>query len=107
MVAYDRKHMGALLQAKRHAMGYTQEQLAELVGCSWGTIAAIEGGTAGTSIDTLLKLCHLLRTTPNEVLLDANPDEVAWLADRFTHLTPEQRTTAIAILSPYIDSVLK
>ena len=107
MSAYNRKRAGALLQAKRNALGYTQEQLAELVGCSWGTIAAIEGGTAGTSIDTLLTLCRLLHTTPNEVLLEADFDEAAWLADRLAHLSPEQRSTAIAILAPFIDSVLK
>lgn len=89
-----------------YSYDYTQEKLAELIECSSGTIASIEVGTVGMSTETLLALCRLLKTTPNEVLLGNVNDEHAWLTDQLMLLTPEQRKVAIDIISPYIQSVL-
>ena len=105
---YDRKRIGERIQSKRSALGYTQESLAEAAECSARMIASIESGTVGMSIAMLLKLCILLRTTPNEILLGEAPDtETKWLCDWLNDLKPAERKTAIAILRPYLESLSK
>lgn len=76
-----------------------------MIGCSSGTIAAIEGGSVGMSTEMLLSLCRLLKATPNEILLEKEFDEAEWISDRLASLSPEHRKVALQILSPYIDSV--
>ena len=105
--AYDRKRAGIILQTKRLRENYTQEKLAEVAGCSPRTIVDIEGGKVGMSIEMLLTLCSLLKTTPDEVLLGEGNGSVEWLVEEMRALTPEQRKVAIDIISPYIQSVLR
>ena len=105
---YDRKRIGVMIQTKRSALGYTQESLAEAAECSARMIASIESGTVGMSIAMLLKLCRLLHTTPNEILLGEAPDdETKWLCDWLNDLEPQERQTAIAIVRPYLESLSK
>lgn len=67
-VKYDRISAGRILQKARQAVGKTQEQAANTVGCSLRHLIQIEGGTTGLSIDLLLALCSLYQITPNTVL---------------------------------------
>lgn len=104
--AYDRKRVGAFLQNLRMTeTNYTQEDLAEAIGCSPRTIVDIEGGRVGMSIETLLSLCRVLKTTPSAVLLQNDSEEALWICEAFSSLSPEHRKVALQILSPYIDSV--
>ena len=105
---YDRKRIGAVIQAKRSALDFTQESLAEAAECSARMIAGIESGTVGMSIAMLLRLCRLLNATPDEILLGEAPDdETQWLCDWLNELKPEERKTAIAIVRPYLESLSK
>ena len=103
---YDRKRVGAFLQNLRmKETNYTQEDLAEQIGCSPRTIVDIEGGRVGMSIEMLLSVCRVLKTTPNEVLLQSSGEEACWIVEAMSALTPEQRAVALRILTPYIESV--
>lgn len=48
--------LGALIQSERLRRNMTQQQLASLIGKQQKTISAIENGSDGTKLDTLLTL---------------------------------------------------
>lgn len=50
------KQLGAIIQSERLRRDMTQQQLADLIGKQQKTISAIENGTGGTRLDTLLNL---------------------------------------------------
>ena len=48
--------LGAIVQSERLRRGMTQSELASLTGTQQKTISAIENGSAGTKLDTLLSV---------------------------------------------------
>jgi len=101
----EKKQIGAFIQRRRRELGLTQERLSEMIDCSLRHLVNIERGINGVSIEILLKLCDALRVTPNEILLpqkETDCPDLAWLTEALKHLSPPQRKTAVAILSPYI-----
>jgi len=57
---YDTKESGKRMKEARIRKGYTQAELAVLVGMGENSIARIECGIRGTSIDSILLLAHVL-----------------------------------------------
>ena len=56
----DRKAFGKQLQRYREQAGYSQEALAEKIGCSSIFISNIECGKKSPSLDTLINLANTL-----------------------------------------------
>jgi HTH-type transcriptional regulator/antitoxin HipB len=52
--------LGALIQTARLRRNMTQQQLASLIGKQQKTISAIENGSEGTKLDTLLRVIAIL-----------------------------------------------
>lgn len=52
--------LGALIQTTRLRRNMTQQQLASLIGKQQKTISAIENGSEGTKLDTLLSVIAVL-----------------------------------------------
>jgi HTH-type transcriptional regulator / antitoxin HipB len=52
--------LGAIIQTARRSRGLSQQQLAELIGMRQKTISAIENGSDGTKLDTLLRVISIL-----------------------------------------------
>ena len=52
--------LGALIQSERLRRNMTQQQLASLIGKQQKTISAIENGSEGTKLDTLLRVIAIL-----------------------------------------------
>ena len=52
--------LGALIQSARLQRNMTQQQLASLIGKQQKTISAIENGSEGTKLDTLLRVIAIL-----------------------------------------------
>jgi HTH-type transcriptional regulator/antitoxin HipB len=48
------RQLGAIIQSERLRQGMTQQELASLIGKQQKTISAIENGSDGTKLDTLL-----------------------------------------------------
>jgi HTH-type transcriptional regulator/antitoxin HipB len=48
------RHLGAIIQSERLRRNLTQQELASLTGILQKTISAIENGSEGTKLDTLL-----------------------------------------------------
>ncbi len=68
------KVIGMNIKKYRKAAGLTQEKLAELLNISTVHMSHMECGHVSMSIDILLKLCHFLQVTPNQVLYGAYPE---------------------------------
>lgn len=66
--ANDMKKAGRRIMAMRIANGMTRAQLAEKVSRSEQTIASVEYGNKGMSIDTLCLICKALSVTPDYIL---------------------------------------
>lgn len=57
---YDIKESGKRIREARRKKGYTQAKLSELVGLEINSIARIECGIKGTSIDRILLIAEVL-----------------------------------------------
>ena len=87
----------------RENTGYTQKELAKLIGKSHVTVQSYEKGTSFPNADTLLKMCDVYDTDPNDLLgwyidhpLDRpaaarlDPEHEALLTN-YDRCTPERR----------------
>lgn len=105
---YDKLSVGIRVQNRRMEMHYTQDQLAEMIDKSIRTITDIERGAVGMSLETLLGICDVLKTTPNELLLadiDTSDPDIIWLLNALSSSSDEVRKTAIELMRVYLRSV--
>ena len=56
------------LREYRENAGYTQEEIAALVGKTTRTVQKWEAGISLPNADSLCELCTILKTNPNEIL---------------------------------------
>lgn len=66
---YDIVESGKRIAGLRKNAGYTQEQFGEKIGLSYRSIADIERGYRGTSIDTLVDISNLLNVSLDYLVL--------------------------------------
>ncbi len=92
------KQMGARIQSRRKQLGYTQEQLAEMMNVSIQMISNLERGNKAIRIDNLVRLCQILNVTTDYILTGAVslPDPV--LAGRMEMLSPPQQNMVNALI---------
>ena len=104
--SYDRARTGRRIQARRMALELTQEQLAERMDCSLRFVADVERGAVGMSIDSLVRACATLHTSPDALLRDEETDEAeggeAALMEALSNLPARRRETALDILRAYL-----
>ena len=74
----DYKAVGQRIAARRRELGLKQFTVNEMAGLSDKYLSNIERATSVPSIDVLMKLCDVLKTTPDYLLLGAstNPNSV-------------------------------
>ena len=65
---YNQLRLGLNIRMRRHLMKLTQVQLAEKVGCSKGTISALERGQRDMSVEMLFALSRALEYPVQEML---------------------------------------
>ena len=105
---YRKTEVGNCIRERRRSLGLTQEQLAEKIDKSWRFMVDLERGKVGMSIETLLHLCAVLKTTPNDLLLfdkTVHDSEWTWVLDALSHAPDHVRASAIDILRAYLRSV--
>ena len=99
----DYKDLGNRIRLLRRKRSLTQEELAEQVGISASFMGHIERGTRIASLETLVALCNVLRTTPQSLLVASlNDDLEDYLPEDFT---PELRSKLSAFLRIAQDAV--
>ena len=69
--------IGDILRKTRKSLGYTQEEVAEMLDLASRYVSDLERNKTKGSIDTLVKLCNIYHITPTYVLqeyLDLNQE---------------------------------
>ena len=108
MIDYDKKSVGERIRSKRKALGLTQEGFAERIDCVPKFCADIEGGKKGMSITTMLKICSLLKMTPDELFgfKESNiNDETDLIISALNKCTERQRKDAVELLKLFIAAI--
>lgn len=79
------KKIGKNIKRIRNDRKITQKELAESLGIIEQTVSKIERGVFSPSFATLLKICEILETTPNELLLE-DSDWKDWKTEQLEQL---------------------
>lgn len=101
MYVLDFKEIGSRIAARRRELGLTQWQVEELADITQKYLSNIERATSGLSIDVLMRLCSVLKTTPDHFLLgtaDTADDASAALLSRVKRMSPKQTELAFSML---------
>lgn len=83
--------VGANIKRERERAGYTQDRFSELLGIGSKSLSSIERGVVGVSLATLLKICDILRISPNVLLYEQTyENDVDSIASQLKKLSAEQ-----------------
>ena len=97
--------VGSNIKRERIKAGYTQEQFSELIGLGTKSLSAIERGTVGVSLATLLRICKVLSISSNLLLFENSPqNDVQSIAESLERLSPDQFAIARDILHKVIEA---
>ncbi len=103
----DYSAIGKRIALIRKQNGITQEQLAEKAELSNVYISHIENSRSIPSLETLMKICSALDTTPDELLLGTKQDMENYLQSdiqkKLILCTPKERR----MVSRFIDLLLE
>lgn len=97
--------IGCNIKRERIKAGYTQERFSEMIGMGTKSLSAVERGTVGVSMVTLLKICKVLSISSNSLLFESTPkNDVQAITERFERLTPEQFAIANDVLCKVLEA---
>lgn len=97
--------IGSNIKRERIKAGYTQEKFSELIGIGTKSLSAVERGTVGISMVTLLKICRVLSISSNSLLFENTPkNDVQAITERLERLTPEQFAIASDVLCKVLEA---
>lgn len=108
MLIFDFHDIGNKLHSTRKRLGMTQAEVAEAAGLADRTYADIERGSVNMRIETILRICQALHITPDDILttepssLTIKQEEI-W--EQLSACSPQNRETALQILSIYLNSL--
>ena len=108
MLIFDMRLTGNKLLAFRKRAGLTQAEVAEAAGLSDRTYADIERGTVNMRTETILKICHVLHITPDEILTEkssSSPARQDAILARLNACNPKDKETALELLSVFLKSL--
>ena len=108
MLIFDRHTIGGKLLHLRKRRGLTQAEVAEAAGLSDRAYADIERGTVNMRVETLLRICAVLRVTPDELLTDEAESITLRQEELWTRMNAcslKDRETALGILSLFLRSL--
>ena len=72
----DKQRIGAQLKDLRQKRGWTQEQVAEMVGLNRSTIANIELGKRSLTLETLRRFCDAFNINISYFAIESDADDV-------------------------------
>lgn len=97
--------IGSNIKRERMKAGYTQEKFSELIGIGTKSLSAVERGTVGVSMVTLLKICKVLSISSNSLLFENTPkNDLQAITERLERLTPEQFAIANDVLCKVLEA---
>lgn len=99
---YNFKESGERIAELRKKRGYTQESFADKVGLSYRSIADIERGYRGTSIDALIDMAEVLDTSIDYLVSgresDINYLQIAEINDLLEKFSEEKKKLAFKMI---------
>lgn len=108
MLVFDFRVIGNRLLTIRKKAGMTQAEMAEAAGLSDRAYADIERGCVNARVETLLRICQALHTTPDALLTDESSDIDIQRSDILARLdacSPREEETALRLLQTYLQSL--
>lgn len=66
--------IGKRIQQRRKQMGYTQEQIANMMNVSIQMVSNLERGNKSIRIENLVNLCKILQVSTDYILIGKNTD---------------------------------
>ena len=108
-MTYDKVAVGERIRAQRKALGLTADQMAERIGRIPKFCADIERGKSGMSIETMMKICSLLKVTPDYLLLGKTAmkqnGEIDLILAALNQCTDKQRKDAYALFKLFLAAI--
>lgn len=98
-----RKIIGSRIMQRRKGMNILQKELAEAVGISDNQISNIENGICFPRMNTFIKICDVLDTTPDYFLLGTIRRKFGSdITDMISCCTPEEQRTLWLLIDTYV-----
>lgn len=99
----DYKEVGKRIAARRRELGLKQWQVEQKADLCFKYLSNIERGMTVISIDVLMKLCDVLETTPNALLLDTatsdnDNDYLRSIINRVYQMSSKQARLALSLM---------
>ena len=104
MLIFDFHVIGNNLCLLRKKSGMTQAEVAEEAGISDRTYADIERGSVNMRMETFLRICKVLRASPNEILTSEQPVQTEDVINLLNSATGREREIALKLLEVYLQS---
>ncbi len=102
MLIFDFAVIGNNFYAVRKKAGMTQAEVAEAAGVSDRTYADIERGTVNMRVETLLRICQVLKITPNDILSNDTEVSIEEIDAILSEASVGERKKALSILKAYL-----
>lgn len=98
--------VGYNIKRERIKAGYTQEAFSELIGIGTKSLSAVERGTVGVSLATLLRICKVLSISSNALLYENTPkNDVQSVTEQLERLSPKQFAIVKDIIFRVIEAI--
>jgi HTH-type transcriptional regulator, cell division transcriptional repressor len=101
------KLLGKRIKELRVKINLTQEALAEKIDVSPVYISHIEVGSSIPSLETLLKICNELETTPDYILLDSIHSSKEYLRDDIAILLKSCSVKDMQLIIKIIEAMIQ
>lgn len=93
--------IGKRIQNRRKQLGYTQEQLAEMMNVSVQMVSNLERGNKAIRIDNLINISQIMNISTDYILTGKqNQQDISNLSEQISSLSPKDRKM-IALLVDY------
>lgn len=100
------KSLGVRIQQYRKALGLTQEDIADRMGCSLTYISKLENGKASCNLERLFELSNILKCDAADLLLGINMGSSQYLdpelGQMIAQLTPNDKELLCAMMEVMI-----
>jgi Predicted transcriptional regulators len=103
----DYKQLGNRISKERKKNNLTQEQLAEKIGMSVNHISNIENDYSIPSLETFIKICLALNSTPDSLLLGTVYSSDNYIKDEIIDKISQCNDKERRLVSNFIDWILE
>lgn len=100
----NKKLIGIRIMQKRKALGYTQEELSEMIDYSKNHISSVERGVCVPTTQFIFKICSLLGETPDYYLIGKSNEKTSQIARLVETLPSEAQEMTCKLIETYIEN---